>query len=259
MQDIELSGKRSVLKYGLQVEFMPVDLQSWRFGVQAKGGMFTMLGDIDKDLSKKGRLVFGGGVIVEKPLNDAFFAYAAPSYEYRSYASDGLENGVEATNTFGTIFLNVGIRARLDNLFAKYPLCPIPSCHTRKIHTHNKATYRGQPWFKKQNPRVGENLPREKENKKGNRRIKKPYVIKDDPQKQAKKAAKIREKAEKDAAKNKGRVLKSSEGGETNQLQDGSEGIGEDTGRQETRKERRQRLKQEKNAPPQEESSEDDY
>src|SRR5690606_17226841 len=112
-------------------------------------------GDIDKDLSKEGRLMFGGGPIIEVPLNDAFQAYAAPTYEYRNYGSTTLESGIEAENTVGTIFINVGIRARLDNLFAKHPLCPIPSCHVRKVHRHNKGVYRGQPWFKKQNPRVG--------------------------------------------------------------------------------------------------------
>jgi hypothetical protein len=39
------------------------------------------------------------------------------------------------------------------------PACPIYSCHTRKQHLHGKKVYRGQPIFKKQNPRIGEKLP----------------------------------------------------------------------------------------------------
>ncbi|MCB2377011.1 hypothetical protein LGH70_05425 [Hymenobacter sp. BT635] len=36
--------------------------------------------------------------------------------------------------------------------------CPMASCHTRKVHFHNGARYRGQPLWKKQNPAVGEKI-----------------------------------------------------------------------------------------------------
>ena len=36
--------------------------------------------------------------------------------------------------------------------------CPIPSCHTRKVHLHGGVKYRGQPLWKKQNPAVGEKI-----------------------------------------------------------------------------------------------------
>ncbi len=36
--------------------------------------------------------------------------------------------------------------------------CPIVSCHTRKVHFHDGVKYRGQPWFKKQNPAIGEKI-----------------------------------------------------------------------------------------------------
>jgi hypothetical protein len=39
------------------------------------------------------------------------------------------------------------------------PACPIYSCHIRKQHLHGKKVYRGQPIWKKQNPRIGEKLP----------------------------------------------------------------------------------------------------
>lgn len=40
------------------------------------------------------------------------------------------------------------------------PACPIVSCHTRKEHMHGKKEFRGQPLFKKQNPRIGEKMPK---------------------------------------------------------------------------------------------------
>jgi hypothetical protein len=250
MQEIALTGKRSLLKYGLQLEYMPLDLDVVRIGVQAKGGMHNIFGDVDKALTKKGRLVFGGGPIVEVPLGEAFFAYAAPTYEYRSYRSDGLEEGVVAENTFGTIYLNVGIRARLDNLFAKHPLCPIPSCHVRKVHNHSKGTYRGQRWWQKQNPRVGENLPKEKVDKKGKHTVKKPYIVKD-PKKQAEKAAKRKEKNQKKLDKNKNKTLKTGDNKEGITPTKPGQGIEQAPAQQETKKERKQRLKREKKNPPQ--------
>ncbi len=36
--------------------------------------------------------------------------------------------------------------------------CPIESCHVRKVHLHSGVKYRGQPWYKKQNPAIGEKI-----------------------------------------------------------------------------------------------------
>ncbi len=37
--------------------------------------------------------------------------------------------------------------------------CPILSCHVRKKHMHEGVEFRGQPWYKMQNPHIGEKLP----------------------------------------------------------------------------------------------------
>ncbi|WP_046242536.1 hypothetical protein [Hymenobacter terrenus] len=43
-------------------------------------------------------------------------------------------------------------------LVASCRTCPIESCHVRKVHLHSGVKYRGQPWFKKQNPAIGEKI-----------------------------------------------------------------------------------------------------
>ncbi len=44
---------------------------------------------------------------------------------------------------------------------AFYPRCPIPGCHVRMIHAHNKKYFRGEPWWKRnQNPKVGQDFKR---------------------------------------------------------------------------------------------------
>ena len=40
------------------------------------------------------------------------------------------------------------------------PMCPITSCEVRMVHRHGKGEFRGSKWYKKQNPRIGEKLPK---------------------------------------------------------------------------------------------------
>ena len=43
-------------------------------------------------------------------------------------------------------------------VMASCRICPIESCHTRKVHMHSGVRYRGQPLWKKQNPAIGEKI-----------------------------------------------------------------------------------------------------
>ncbi|MDU0370091.1 hypothetical protein ACFPAF_06790 [Hymenobacter endophyticus] len=56
--------------------------------------------------------------------------------------------------SFSRFFLPLLVLA----LLASCRTCPMPSCHTRKVHLHGGTKYRGQPWFKKQNPAIGEKI-----------------------------------------------------------------------------------------------------
>jgi len=38
--------------------------------------------------------------------------------------------------------------------------CPIASCQVRMVHAHGEGEFRGQPIWKKQNPKMGEKLPK---------------------------------------------------------------------------------------------------
>jgi len=40
------------------------------------------------------------------------------------------------------------------------PRCPISSCEVRFVHRHGKGEFRGSKWYKKQNPKIGEKLPK---------------------------------------------------------------------------------------------------
>jgi hypothetical protein len=38
--------------------------------------------------------------------------------------------------------------------------CPIYTCHVRMVHPHGDEEFRGQPFWKKQNPKIGEKMPK---------------------------------------------------------------------------------------------------
>ncbi|WP_125185451.1 hypothetical protein [Botryobacter ruber] len=40
------------------------------------------------------------------------------------------------------------------------PMCPISSCQVRMVHPHGESEFRGQPFWKKQNPKMGEKVPK---------------------------------------------------------------------------------------------------
>ena len=43
------------------------------------------------------------------------------------------------------------------------PACPISSCKVRMVHAHGEGEFRGQPFYKKQNPKIGEKIKVQKE------------------------------------------------------------------------------------------------
>ncbi|MBW7469006.1 hypothetical protein ABID22_003709 [Pontibacter aydingkolensis] len=57
------------------------------------------------------------------------------------------------------LFLFLGI-ALIFSLLTSCKTCPIYTCHVRMVHAHGEEEFRGQPLWKKQNPKVGEKLPK---------------------------------------------------------------------------------------------------
>ena len=56
-------------------------------------------------------------------------------------------------------FLFLGI-ALAFSFLTSCKTCPIYSCHVRMKHAHGEEEFRGQPIWKKQNPKIGEKLPK---------------------------------------------------------------------------------------------------
>jgi hypothetical protein len=57
------------------------------------------------------------------------------------------------------LFLFLIITAFSFSVSSCKPRCPISSCHVRMVHAHGgEKEYRGQPIYKKQNPKMGEKI-----------------------------------------------------------------------------------------------------
>lgn len=90
----------------------------------------------------------------------------------RSYVNAGFRLGRMAypeTNVYRGTTFEVGVGFTFNSRLY-IPVgrgnCPIPSCHVRKKHTHDGVEFRGQPWYKMQNPHIGEKLPYRKNTEK---------------------------------------------------------------------------------------------
>ena len=83
----------------------------------------------------------------------------------RSYVNAGLRIGRAAypsTDVYRATTFEIGVGFTFNSrLYIQIGRgnCPIPSCRVRKKHSHEGAEYRGQPWYKMQNPHIGEKLP----------------------------------------------------------------------------------------------------
>ena len=56
------------------------------------------------------------------------------------------------------------------SVFSCRPACPIAACQVRMVHPHGEQDYRGRPFWKKQNPKMGQDLDKTSQEKSPNRR-----------------------------------------------------------------------------------------
>jgi hypothetical protein len=58
------------------------------------------------------------------------------------------------------------------SLISCRPACPISACQVRMVHPHGEQDYRGRPFWKKQNPKMGEKLDKVSQERVVNRKVK---------------------------------------------------------------------------------------
>lgn len=90
------------------------------------------------------------------------------------------ESDLAIKNKHQAFYINIGFRYNYPDV----KRCPIKSCETQKSHLHQGREFRGRPFYKKQNPQIGENYKHSPIFKKGNDKdAPKSNVRKKDPRK----------------------------------------------------------------------------
>lgn len=116
------------------------------------------------------------GISIEHNLSEYFRVIIKPSYDVKSYVIN-LPDASSIRHTNNALMVQVGISINIPEI----PRSPMASDHVQLKHvitdpaTGRLMEVRGQPMWKKQNPKVGENHPRLWRYKWRNRRKIDPY------------------------------------------------------------------------------------
>jgi len=111
-------------------------------------------GAFDKANLQKG-MFFNVGSPIEYEMSEYFRLYVRPNLEFKSYTMNVGESYPLKVSQPAFNF-QIGIRYNIPDS----PRCPIKSCDTQLKHQHKHLgarEYRGQPFYKKQNPKIGQN------------------------------------------------------------------------------------------------------
>lgn len=108
----------------------------------------------DKSLMQKG-LFFNLGAPIEYEMSEYFRLFVRPTLEFKNYTIN-LGDNYPLNVSQPAFYLQLGIRYNIPDT----PRCPIKSCNTQLKHQHKhlgSREYRGQPFYKRQNPKIGQN------------------------------------------------------------------------------------------------------
>ena len=99
------------------------------------------------------------GVTLEKVFSEYFRVYVRPAYEYKRYALN-LPDATTINHRNSAFFLTLGVSINYPDL----PRSPIKNDKTQMRHyvsdgQGNKKEFRGQPFWRKQDPKIGELYP----------------------------------------------------------------------------------------------------
>jgi len=142
-------------------------VKGWDYNVDIQIGKVKYGNQYDKSALQNG-LFFNLGLPFEYEVSEYFWFVVRPSFDLKSYSitTSGANNEMSSIQHHqNAIYLNVGVRIKLPEV----KRCPVKSCRTQLKHVHGGQEFRGQPFFKEQNPKIGELYPELEQNKRKNR------------------------------------------------------------------------------------------
>ena len=144
-------------RYYGQVGYRFYDWWDYSFAAEVEIGKNNLGGKFNKSVIDQG-LYYNFGISIEKNLSEYFRFVVKPSYDIRSYTVN-IPGGTGIKNTYNAFNLNFGVSITIPEI----PRSPIKSDYVQLKHvitdpkTGRYMEVRGQPIWKKQNPKVGEN------------------------------------------------------------------------------------------------------
>lgn len=132
--------------------------KGWDYSLDVQIGKAKYSNKYDKSVLQNG-WYFNVGVPMEYELSEYFWFFVRPSFDIKNYslaitqvdAGGGTSTSAMQHNQ-PAFYLNFGVRMKLPEIRR----CPIKSCHTQQKHVHGGREFRGQPFYKEQNPKIGE-------------------------------------------------------------------------------------------------------
>lgn len=150
--------KAVFFSYYLNLGYRFYDFWDWSFAGEIEIGKQNMGKKFNKSLMNQG-IFFNLGVSIEKNLSEYFRIVIKPSYDFKNYTMTVPETGLSIQHKNPTFKVNFGVSITIPEIRRS----PMKSDHVQLKHlytdpqTGRVEEVRGQPIWKKQNPKVGEN------------------------------------------------------------------------------------------------------
>lgn len=169
-------GSTFYKRYWLGLGYRFYDFWDYSFAGELQVGKFNAGGSFNSALIQRG-MYFNLGICIEKNLSEYFRVILKPSYDFKNYKITIPGTGKSIAHKQPTFFWQLGISIT----FPEIPRSPIKSDHVQLKHvimdpaTGRYMEVRGQPIWKRQNPKVGENHRKLWRYKNKNKRKINPY------------------------------------------------------------------------------------
>jgi hypothetical protein len=160
----------SFLRYYLTMSARLYSFLGWHYNTELQIGKVSYGDAFDRSSIRNGAF-FNLGFPIEYEFSEYMLFFVRPSFELKNYTAllPQTEGGGLPPSVFhrqNALYVQIGFRLK----YPEVPRCPIASCSTQMKHVHGNAEFRGQPFRKKQNPKIGELHPRLLKYKGGNRK-----------------------------------------------------------------------------------------
>ncbi len=146
-------GSTFMFRYYFMAGARVYHFMGWDYNVDIQIGKVKYGNQYDKSALQNG-IYFNLGIPIEYELSEYFWIVVRPSFDFKNYTMSISQNDGSAGFQYNqpALYLNFGVRMKLPEV----KRCPIKSCKTQLKHVHGGREFRGQSFFKRQNPKIGE-------------------------------------------------------------------------------------------------------